>query len=111
MTQLLAQSVPLNQEFFRFHGGSVFSQGPAVIISKILPNAMVLAGVIFFIMIIFYGWDLLIGAGQSRSAQEIARSKNIFTYSIIGFLLVVSAYFILQIIGFITGVNFTNLPI
>ncbi|MDP1743811.1 MAG: hypothetical protein Q8L51_03410 [Candidatus Amesbacteria bacterium] len=71
-----------------------------------LPNALVLAGIIFFFLIIGAGWQVIMGAGSEASAQDKAKAQAALTYAIIGFLLIVSAYFILQIIGVITGINF-----
>ena len=38
--------------------------------------------------------------------QTKAKAQAALTYSVAGFLLIISAYFILQIIGTITGINF-----
>lgn len=71
-----------------------------------LPNALVLAGIIVFFLIIGAGWQVIMGAGSEASAQDKAKAQAALTYAIIGFLLIVSAYFILQIVGVITGINF-----
>jgi hypothetical protein len=71
-----------------------------------LPNALVLAGIIFFFLIIGAGWQVIMGAGSEASAQDKAKAQAALTYAVIGFLLIVSAYFILQIIGVITGIDF-----
>ena len=82
--------------------------GPSIFISTFLPNALVFAGIIFFGLIVAGGWGYLLGAGGEPSAQDKAKAKAAITYGVIGFLLVVSAYFILQIIRVITGVDFLN---
>ena len=71
-----------------------------------LPNALVLAGIIVFFLIIGAGWQVIMGAGNDASAQDKAKAQAALTYAIIGFLLIVSAYFILQIVGVITGIDF-----
>ncbi len=82
--------------------------GPAQIISLLLPNTLILAGVIFFLLIIGGGFSLISSAGKESSAQDKARAQGAITYGVIGFLLVVSAYFILQIVGTVTGLDFIN---
>ena len=76
------------------------------VISTLLPNLFVLAGIIFFGLIVAGGWGYLIGAGGEPSAQDKAKAKAALTYGVIGFLLVISAYFILQIVETVTGVKF-----
>lgn len=78
------------------------------LISVVLPNVLVIAGVIFFILLLGSGIAMVFSAGGESSPQSAAKAKAAVTYSLIGFLLVISAYFILQIISTITGVNFFN---
>lgn len=80
----------------------------ATVISKLLPNAIIAAGVIFFLLILGSGFMLIKGAGADASPQDTAKAKGAVTFSVIGFLLIVSAYFILQIVGSILGIDFTN---
>lgn len=84
--------------------------GPGILISTLLPNLLILAGVIFFLLILGGGFMLIHGAGKESSPQDKAKAQAAITYGVIGFLLVVSAYFILQIVGVITGVDFINPP-
>ncbi len=81
---------------------------PAELISTLLPNILILAGVIFFGLIIGGGFSMISVAGKEASAQGKAQAA--ITYGIIGFLLVISAYFILQVVGVVTGINFINTP-
>jgi hypothetical protein len=81
---------------------------PGGLISLILPNIIMVAGVIFFILILFGGFSMIVSAGKQSSPQEAARAKNALTYGVIGFLLVVTAYFILQIISTVFGINFDS---
>lgn len=84
---------------------------PNIFISRILPNIIMFAGVIFFFMILAGGWGVLSGAGKDQSAQDKAKAAAALTYGVIGFIIVISSYFILQIIGTIIGINFLNPPI
>lgn len=90
--------------------GQFCNLGPSQLVSLLLPNVLILAGVIFFLLIIGGGFSLIAGAGKEASAQDKAKAQAAITYGVIGFLLVVSAYFILQIVGVITGINFITPP-
>lgn len=79
---------------------------PGALLSILLPNILILAGIIFFGLIVAGGWSYIIGAGGEPSAQDKAKAKAALTSGIIGFLLVISAYFILQIVETVTGVKF-----
>lgn len=118
MTRLLAQTT-IPQYFF---GGGTSNEspwwktlcnsvarcdaGPGILISTLLPNALILAGVIFFLLIIGGGFSLIAGAGKEASAQDKAKAQAAITYGVIGFLLVISAYFILHITTIVTGIDF-----
>jgi cytochrome bd-type quinol oxidase subunit 2 len=80
------------------------------LINFILPNVVVIAGVISFFIMLGAGWAVLSGAGKDQSAQDKAKAQAALTYSVIGFLLIVSAYFILNIVSQITGIKFWDLP-
>ena len=76
-----------------------------------LPNALVIAAVIFFFLIIGAGWQVIMGSGSEASAQDKAKAQSALTYAVIGFLLIVSAYFILQILSTVIGVDFIDPPL
>ena len=86
--------------------GQFCNIGPARLIGILLPNILILAGLIFFGLIVGGGFSLISGAGKEASAQDKAKAQAAVTYGVIGFLLVVSAYFILQVIGTMLGVDF-----
>lgn len=105
------QPVPLNRLFQNHTNAGVLASTPTSLISGLLPNIMVLAGIIFFGLMLGGGFMMIKNAGGSPSAQDTAKAKSALTMGVVGFLLVVSAYFILQIIAAITGVDFINIPI
>jgi len=80
-------------------------------ISVILPTIIVLAGILLLLLTIRNGLNMITQAGRNLGPADLARMRNAFAQSLIGFLLVVSAYFILQIISYVTGVNFLNPPV
>lgn len=77
-------------------------------ISYLLPNIIGVAAIIMFLLMIGAGFTMISTAGHESSAQDKAKASAALTYSIIGFLLVVSAYFILQVIGTVLGINFIS---
>lgn len=101
--------VPINSLFTNHLNAGIVAATPASLISYLLPNIMALAGIIFFLMILGAGFMMVKNAGGSPSAQDTAKAKSALTMGVIGFLLVVSSYFILQIVAAITGVNLINI--
>lgn len=104
-------STPINSLFTNHPKAGIVAATPATLISYLLPNVMAAAGIIFFLMILGGGFMMVKNAGGSPSAQDTAKAKAALTMGIVGFLLVVSAYFILQIISALTGVDLINIPI
>ena len=98
---------PIPQLFF---GSNPKFENIGTLVSSLLPNLLVGAGVIFFFLILGGGFMIIKNAGGDANAQDTAKAKNAVTFAVIGFLLVISAYFILQIVGVITGINFINPP-
>lgn len=98
-------SVPV---FDTYRAGAPLPQTLGRLISILLPNIMVAAGVVLFLLIIVFGFGVLKSAGATGDAQAAAKARSALTWSIVGFLLVVSSFFILEIVGIILGVNFRD---
>lgn len=77
------------------------------LISTLLPNLLLGAGVVLFIIILVMGFRTVQGAG-SGDAEAAAKGKRALTYAIAGFLLVFASYWIIQLIEFLTGVKIFN---
>ncbi|OGC93139.1 hypothetical protein A2876_01165 [Candidatus Amesbacteria bacterium RIFCSPHIGHO2_01_FULL_48_32b] len=92
-------AVNIPSSFFLYNPDAAGFTTPGAIISALLPNVIILAGIIFFFLILFGGFKLIVGAGQNSSPQDAAKARAALTYGVIGFLLVVASYFILQIIS------------
>jgi len=106
---MIVLAVDLKNTFFNTSPNAAkIGVNPGTLISILLPNVVIVAGLIFFVMIIFSGISLVLGAGKQRDAQSAAKARNALTYSIVGFLIVVAGYFILQIVGAMLGINFTQ---
>ncbi len=107
-----ARAVDIYNQFFGNHPSAAVAGGTlGYLFSTLLPNLIIVAGVLFLFLIVYGGFLLIIYGGQYNPPARVAQSKNMITYGAIGFLLVVSAYFILQIISTLTGINFINAPI
>lgn len=83
--------------------------GEAVgIIENIIKLLAPAAAVAFLIMLIWGGFQFVTSGGDPKAAGA---ARSTLTYAIIGIVLVVASWLILQLIGNITGVNVTNVEI
>lgn len=74
----------------------------AGLISFFYPRALLLAGIIFFILIVLAGFSFIAAAG-SDDPQTKEKWKRILTYGVIGLVIIFGAFWILQIINVITA--------
>ena len=74
------------------------------LISTILPNLYMAAGLILLFFLIFGGVMVILGAGKGES-QQAEQGKKIVTRTLIGFLIIFLSYWIIRIIEIITGVK------
>jgi hypothetical protein len=72
------------------------------IISNILPNIYVLAGIILFILLIAGGVGIIMGAGQ-ENPERAKKGKQAITAALIGFVVIFASYWIIRIIEIVTG--------
>lgn len=77
------------------------------LINVIIQNSFVVIGVIL-LGILLYGGILFIISAGSDDSKKAAQSKAILTDAVIGFVVVFLAYFIIQIIQVITGLEILN---
>jgi len=100
-------TTPIPQVFFGNSQRSFTDVG--ALVSSLLPNLLIGAGVIMFFLMVGGGFMMIHGAGND-DAKQAAQGKAAVTSAVIGFLLVISAYFILQVLKVITGIDFLNPP-
>lgn len=74
------------------------------LVSIIVSNAIIIAGVIMIFLLIFGGISIIMGAGQDNP-EAAARGKQAATSAVIGFIIIFAAYWIIQIIEFMTGLQ------
>lgn len=75
---------------------------PRGIISRALTFAFPLAGIILFVMILWGGFEMLSGAATKKSLDA---GRERVTAAIIGFILLFSSYWIVQIVEAVFGVR------
>lgn len=75
------------------------------LLNNIIPNIYVAAGIILFFMILFGGYSIIVGGGDS---SKLGEGKKTVTSAIIGLLVLFASYWIIQIIQVITGVPILN---
>ena len=79
----------------------------STLISLILSNALVLAGIILLFLLIFGGLTFIMGAGAS-DAKKTQQGQQAVTSALVGFAIVFLSYFIIQIIEVLTGLDILN---
>lgn len=107
MNRLLA--VNIGQELPLGTGRSVASTFPTLstIIDIIIRNSFTIISVVLVGLLLFGGLTFIIGAGN-QDQKRIAQGKATITDALIGFVVTLFAYLIIQIIEIITGLKILN---
>lgn len=102
----MANQIDLGQAL-NFQGQSAKEAYPNIstLISNILPNVYILAGLILLFGIIFGGFTMISNAGNKEKQQQ---GKEVITKSLLGFAIIFASYWIIQIIQILTGINILN---
>ena len=108
MTPKLLAEVDIGRDFkinpTQGIGDSSQFQSIGGLISTILPNIYMVAGLILLFFLIFGGVMVILGAGKGEG-QQVEQGKKIVTRTIIGFLIIFLSYWIIQIVEIVTGVK------
>lgn len=101
--------VEIDNEFF----GSRFTKlseltGVGQLVSLILNIAFVAAGLVLLVFFIIAGINLISGAG-ANNPEKLEKGKQAISSAVIGFVVVFIAYWIVKLIGLITGLDFMGL--
>ena len=75
-------------------------RSPAGLVNLIVRNLFVLAGLLLFVNMLWAGFKFIHSGAKGKD-----EAKSIFTVSIVGFILMFTAYWLVQIISLITGTN------
>jgi hypothetical protein len=94
---------------FKLGGRSIVYVFPTLgsLISTILPNVYILAGLILFVLLLFGGFSFIMGAGGGNPEQA-NRGKQAIVAAVVGFGLIFASYWIVQIIQAVTGIDILN---
>jgi FtsH-binding integral membrane protein len=77
------------------------------LISTLLPNVYILAGIILLVLFVAGGFGIISSAGKGEK-EGMAQGKKLVTASLIGFIIVIGSYWVVQIISTITGISILN---
>lgn len=85
---------------------SPFGQGKGLgdLVSVVLSNVLVIAGIVLLFFFIFGGISMIAGAGQDNP-EKAAKGKQAATAALIGFIIIFAAYWIIKIVETITGLK------
>jgi len=72
------------------------------IVSRFLLYAIAFAGLVFFVKLVSAGFNLLTSIGDPQKIQSATKS---LTNALIGLVIVVSVYFLAQILATVLGLN------
>jgi len=75
---------------------------PGGIVSRVIEFIFPIAGLILFVMIIWGGFEMMMGATNKKSLDS---GKQRVTAAIVGFIILFSVYWIAQIVEMMFGVN------
>ncbi|KKU02676.1 MAG: hypothetical protein UX99_C0012G0006 [Candidatus Amesbacteria bacterium GW2011_GWB1_47_26] len=75
---------------------------PGLIVSRLLTFAIIGAGLFFFVRLISAGYSYLTSLGEPAKIQSATKE---LTNAVIGLLVIISSYFIIQIIEVVFGFN------
>jgi len=86
--------------------GSPFGQtlGLGDLVSVLLSNAFVLAGIILLFIFVAGGLSMVIGAGQD-SPEKASKGKQATTSAVIGFIIIFVSYWIIKIVEILTEID------
>lgn len=78
---------------------------PASLFNTLIPVIFTVAGVILFFLLLFGGFSIIMAHGEPK---ELEKGSKVLTGALIGFLLIIASYWIMQIIQIVTGVPILN---
>lgn len=78
--------------------------GLGQLVSIITSNAIILSGLVLIILFMVGGFMMIAGSGKDNPEQA-AKGKQAISAAVIGFIIVFAAYWIVQLIGKITGIE------
>lgn len=74
------------------------------LVTVIVKNAFVLAAIVSFVLLVFGGFAVIVGAGGGDS-KRIDQGKQAITGAVVGLMIVVGSFAIVEILSTLTGVQ------
>jgi hypothetical protein len=104
MEKVLAQTLKIvgTDQTYEITGGLPVSTTISSLVAKAFPFIFALAGVGLLLMIIAAGFTLMTSAGDSKKMEA---GKNRLTFAIVGFLIIFTAFWVVQLLGTMFGVE------
>lgn len=72
----------------------------ASVVNNAVPVLFAISGIALFIYLVWGGFDYLTSLGEPKKAES---GKNRITAAVVGFILLFSAFWILQLVDFVFG--------
>jgi len=72
------------------------------LVSILFSNAIMIAGIVLIFLIIIAGIQMISGSGD---VQKVAQARQIITAAIIGFILIIAAFFIVRLVESSLGIS------
>lgn len=79
------------------------------VLSVIVPNAFMLAGVIAFLLLVFAGFGMIQAAG-SGDTKQMESGKKAITGAVVGLIVIIGSFWIIQVLEVLTGMKGQILP-
>ena len=97
MNKYLAIKIDSNN----FAPAGKFADIPSIV-NAILPNILLLAGMILLTTFIYAGFKFL---ASGENMEEVAKAKTLFATSAAGIAIIFGSYFLVKIIGSLLNIN------
>lgn len=80
----------------------------ASLVTELFPRILLVAGIIFFVLVIGAGIRVISTAGSDDPHSQ-EQAKNFLTLSLTGLIIIFGSFWILQIINYLTNKSLINL--
>ena len=107
--QIIKQAYAQTQVWSEMEGGTgcvsnntATIQGIGCLLANLFSVALTILGIAGFIMIIYAAFNMMIMGGNSQATEK---SKNTITFAIVGIILALSSFIIINLISSFTGIE------
>lgn len=106
----MGQAFAIGEEWNSIVPGCVVDGVPTLqclpaVFKNIVTAALIFAGVVALVLVIISGIKLITSSGDPK---QVEGAKHTLTYAIIGLILILLSFLIIQVIGALTGANCIN---